>query len=156
MEQGLAQLKDIDGLDAISWWPPAIGWWVVIGLFVLIIVGLVFWYRRRRTFLTSWQRNTLSQLSTLENTLTEANSLAMAIEISELIRRIVIEKYSRNECAGLEGEEWLSWLKKHDPKQFGWKTKAKWLTDVPYAPTNTLVPNEEIVQVINAIRRWVK
>ncbi|BCG63490.1 MAG: hypothetical protein methR_P1209 [Methyloprofundus sp.] len=156
MEQGLAQLKEIEGLDAISWWPLAVGWWVVIALLVCLIIGLLWILLRRRRFLRSWQYGILTQLDTLKKTLTPESSLSIAIELSELMRRIATFEYSREACAGLTGKDWLLWLKTHDPESFNWEAHASWLTDVAYAPNDTQLSTEEITAVINAIRRWVK
>lgn len=34
------QLRDIRGLDAVSWWPPAPGWWIGALLLLLTLIGL--------------------------------------------------------------------------------------------------------------------
>lgn len=156
MQQSIAQLKDTDGLDAISWWPLALGWWIAIALLVSLIIVLLLVFQRRRKFLRSWQNGILSQLTILENTVTQENSLSVATQLSELMRRIATFQYSREECAGLEGKEWLNWLKEHDPKAFDWEEKAGWLADAAYAPSDDQLPTEEIIDVIKAIRRWVK
>ena len=57
----LKDLRDLHMPDPISWWPPAFGWWMVMGL--LIIGGsLIIWawvYRQR----TRPRRLALAQLN---------------------------------------------------------------------------------------------
>ena len=62
----LAELHDIEGLDPIGWWPPAIGWWVVAAAVLLIIAGIVVILRRKRAFERSWRNNALKILSEME------------------------------------------------------------------------------------------
>ena len=39
--QLLQQLRDVHVPDSVSWWPLAIGWWVIIGLVALIALLLL-------------------------------------------------------------------------------------------------------------------
>jgi len=41
----LAGLHDIHMPEAIGWWPPAPGWWLLLGL-VFISIAALFFYRR--------------------------------------------------------------------------------------------------------------
>ncbi len=156
MNDFLSQLYDIEGLDSISWWPLAPGWWVLISIFALILIGVGVYYYQRRKFRQSWQWRILSQLSFMEKNLKEENSHSTLCELSELIRRITMHQYSRTKCAGLEGRTWLLWLKEHDPYQFDWEHKGKFLIEAPYAPAPLPVSLEEILNIIKAIRGWVK
>lgn len=149
----LAELYDIEGLDAISWWPLAIGWWVVLAIILILAAGIAVFYWRKHAFERSWRKSTLKALSEMEQ---NAASQETAIALSELIRRIAIYTHSRKACAGLEGKAWLRWLKEHDPETFNWEEKAGWLVNIPYAPTSTSVPESEIKTTIQAIRRWIR
>lgn len=152
----LAELYDIIGLDQISWWPPSIG--VLFIFSVIIIFILVFAVReyRRRIFERTWRSKMLKFLSNAESELNDNNSQKLVREISELVRRIAVHKYSRKICAGLEGEIWLKWLTAHDPQGFDWSSKAKWMISAPYAPEDFKVKLSELKKVINAIRGWIK
>ena len=44
----LAQLRDIHMPTLIAWWPLAIGWWVVAGLILLILVSVIYYNWRRQ------------------------------------------------------------------------------------------------------------
>ena len=43
----LQELRDVHMPDPISWWPPAVGWWMIVVVSV-IVVGLVLWARAHR------------------------------------------------------------------------------------------------------------
>ncbi|MGB0719658.1 MAG: DUF4381 domain-containing protein, partial [Bdellovibrionales bacterium] len=40
-QQLLSRLRDIRGLEDVSWWPLAPGWWILLGLVLAIVLGLV-------------------------------------------------------------------------------------------------------------------
>lgn len=151
----LAALQDIEGLDAISWWPPAIGWWIVALLVILMAIGLGIWYWRQRRFKCSWQYAALEELAEI----TQRQSIQQqATALSELIRRIAIQQYSRKDCAGLAGQQWLNWLGQHDPANFDWPSRAVWLINAPYAPSASMqsISSNEIEAVVQAIKGWIK
>lgn len=156
MNNPLDQLYDIEGIDPINWWPLAPGWWVLILFLALSLLGLVIYYYRKCTFKNSWQYRILNQLSHLEQNSKKGETQLTLIELSELIRRIAIYQYSRLECAGLEGKSWLRWLKNHDPYQFDWEAKGKYLIEAPYAPSYKGIPDEDVLGLIKAIKKWVK
>ena len=147
----MQQLHDIEGLDAISSWPLAIGWWICIACGILAI--WLIW--RRINYLRSWQRDTFKRLDLLEKNLSPATSGETIAFLSEYLRRIAVRRFPRQECAGLVGDAWLKWLKAHDPKQFDWTENGKVLIEIPYAPAHTDLPLQQIKELIQATRTWV-
>lgn len=156
LEELLKQLHDIEGVDPVSLWPLAVGWWILIIagviLFTLAVFLLVYWISFKR----SWKCDTLKKLSQLEKSLSEQTARQTAIDLSEYLRRIALKRFSRKECAGLVGIEWLQWLKKNDAKEFDWETKGKLLTNVPYSPLDSRVSIQEIKSLIQAAKDWVR
>src|ERR1700722_20011952 len=140
MSSLMQQLHDIEGLDAISPWPLAIGWWVVIACGALVYEGTIWLLRRRLDYLRSWKRDTFKKLDILEQNLSSSTSGETLIFLSEYLRRIAVRRFPRKECAGLVGGAWLKWLKAHDPKQFDWTEKGKLLIEIPYAPAHADLP----------------
>lgn len=152
----LDQLHDIEGIDVISWWPLAIGWWIVIGLSVFLVGGLCWFILSRIKFKRTWKYDALQQLSHLEKNLSPETSRETLIALSDYIKRIALKRFPRKECATLTGKEWLSWLAQQDPNQFDWNEKGSLLIQVPYAPTYTSVSSEQIKNLIQAVRNWVR
>lgn len=151
----LEQLKDIDGLDPISWWPLAIGWWAVITL-VSILLCLIIWFVIKRIrFRRSWKNDALLKLAHLEKNLSDETSRETLILLSEYLRRIALKRFSRKECAGLKGKLWLKWLSKRDPQNFDWEQKGVLLINAPYAPLKAKCELNEIVDLIQALRGWI-
>lgn len=152
----LEQLHDIDGLDQISQWPLAIGWWIVIGIAIIMLIALICFIAYWIIFKRSWRNDTLQKLARLENILSETTAREATIVLSEYLRRIVLRRFKRKECASLTGESWLVWLTKHDPKQFDWKAKGAFLINLPYAPENATVSVEQVKDLIQAAKNWVR
>jgi hypothetical protein len=152
----LDQLHDIEGLDPISWWPLAIGWWVsiVIGIF---IAGAIAWFAAYKlAFKRSWKNDTFKKLASLEKNLSDATARETVIALSEYLRRIALQRFPRKECAGLAGEAWLQWLAMQDPKKFDWEKKGTLLIEVPYTPVSNSLSTNQIKDLIQAVRNWVR
>ena len=78
----------------------------------------------------------------------------IAIELSELLRRIAIARLGRAHVAGLSGESWLTWLQQHDPAGFDWPRFGKPLLTLPYAPPGSSQENvEQLLPLIDAAMR---
>lgn len=156
MNSLMDQFHDIEGLDAISWWPPAVGWWAVLVCGVLIASGIALFIAYQIAFKRSWKNDTFQKLALLEKNLSEHTARETLILLSEYLRRIALKRFSRNECAGLTGEEWLKWLAMHDPKEFDWEKRGAILIDIPYSPLNTNPPMHEIKDLIQVVKQWVR
>lgn len=149
------QLNDIEGLDVISWWPLAIGWWVVIIVGTCLFSVSLFFLVRHLIFIRSWKSDTLNKLTHLERKLSDSTARETAMALSEYLRRIALKRFSRKECASLVGYAWLTWLKAHDPKGFDWEKEGLLLIKVPYAPINSQFPADQVRNLIQATKNWV-
>jgi len=145
MADSLAQLLDIEGVDSVGWWPLAVGWWFVLGVLVVCVLGVVFFVRRWRRLRRRWQFEAGVAL----------DEVVSVVGLSELVRRVAMCRFSRAECAGLEGEVWLRWLAEHDPGGFDWVAEGRCLVEAPFAPVCD-VERDVVVRLVKAIRVWVK
>ncbi len=150
------QLHDIEGLDPISSWPLAMGWWILIIVGCVIVCGIACFAAYRLSFKRSWKNDSFQKLAFLEINLSEATSRETVIVLSEYLRRIALRRFSRKECAGLVGNAWLKWLAMHDPKKFDWEKKGVLLIEVPYAPMDNRLSVHQIKDLIQAVRNWVR
>lgn len=160
MDSLMGQLHDIEGLDPISWWPLAIGWWVTIASGVVVACLIGWFVASSLAFRRSWKHDAIQKLGRLEEELsavivTDAIVNETVIVFSEYLRRIALRRFGRKECAGLVGEAWLQWLSRHDSKNFDWQKKGRLLVEVPYAPANINVSVDQITELIQAAKSWV-
>jgi len=104
----LAALRDIHLPEAVSFWPPAPGWWVLL-LALLIVAALsclaVRWRRR------SIKRAALRELEAAQRDFGSTGDTAeLAASLSSVLRRVALARFARAEVAGLHGAEWLGFL----------------------------------------------
>ena len=151
----LEQLHDIEGLDPISKWPLAMGWWILLGVAVILLIGIGWGLIRWIAYRRSWKSDTLRKLALLEKDLSEETARETAVILSEYMRRIALRRFPRKECAGLVGDSWLQWLAKHDPKNFDWEKKGMLLTEIPYAPHHHKICKSQMKELIHAAKDWV-
>ncbi len=155
MDPVVQSLRDIRDLDSVPWWPPAPGWWVVLGLVVLIMLFIRWRVRTRQFRRDEWRRDASHELKALRKGLRNRDPKVVASELSELLRRIAMARCGRRDCAGLMGDEWLDWLHRHDPSGFDWRRRGRLLLKLPYAPSGHGVKWTELRWLINAALRWV-
>ena len=122
MNENLPELRDIHLPEGVSVWPPAYGWWVILGeaLCFVLIIALVQLLRKKS--------KKLYALHLLKNIYCN-NSLRSVVEMSALLRRICVFKYK--EAMTLYGEDWLNFLNSHSSKKLEGES-AQLLLDAPY------------------------
>lgn len=151
MEAAQLDLKGLHLPDPISWWPPAIGWWLM-GLGIIILTVLLFWVIKRVTRKTAVKKAKVILLAIKNNS--ELDNAQKLCELSILIRRVAISIAPRTDVASLTGSAWLSFLDSHlknSPFSTGVGVK---LAYAPYQPT--LVTESEILQLISLCEEWLK
>jgi len=151
MNPTLLDLKDIHEPEAIGWWPPAIGWWLVAIAVPLLIILLVWLYKRltRKTALKTAKK----MLVRIKQDAAQDNLQKLG-ELSVLIRRVAISVSPRAKAAGLTGRQWLEFL---DASVKGLPFSegiGQLLADAPYRKTP---PTElEVSQLIDLCEDWLK
>ncbi len=102
-------LRDIHLPEAVSWWPPAPGWWVLAGLVIVLLVvlwALRAWRRRRRL-----RNDAIAELARIRDDYERhEDGQRLVRELSVLLRRIAISYYPRSDVAALTGDQWLRFL----------------------------------------------
>ncbi len=151
MNPTLLDLKDIHEPEAIGWWPPAIGWWILAVLIPLLIILLVWFYKRltRKTALKTAKK----MLAKIKQDAARDN-LQKLDELSVLVRRVAISVSPRAKAAGLTGRQWLEFLDtsvKGTPFSEG---IGQLLADAPYRKTPPTAL--EISQLIELCESWLK
>ncbi len=149
------ELRDIRGLREISWFPLAPGWWLVSAgiILLLILLVVIIYYRRRPAKSPEWQTLAMREWSILQQVSLPRRQ--HVTQLAELLRRIAIQRYGRESCAGLIGQQWLAWLSHHDPQQFDWQTTGKLLIEIPYLPEDQEIEPHQFKQLLIAVQHWI-
>ncbi|MDH3351492.1 MAG: DUF4381 domain-containing protein [Gammaproteobacteria bacterium] len=146
-------LRDLHLPEAIGWWPPAPGWWVLIALLAVGIGYLVRHYMRTYARGAA-RRRALRKLNELTAEFEQhRNAVAFSSSLSELLRRTMLAYAPRHEIAGLTGNAWLAWLDRDlDQPRFQSEAGRK-LLELPYRRPGDDVTAMELVDVVAAVRQ---
>lgn len=146
-------LRDIHLPAAISWWPLAPGWWLVLAVTLLVLAGIAWWVFKRfqRVGKTTPVTTALTELTRLQREYAH-DSQALLREISVLLRRIAISQYGRQTVSGLTGSAWVTFLDQQVGKPVFAGKFDRLLTELPYCPAVQV----EMAAFIQAVREWIK
>lgn len=141
----LAQLKDIQLPDAVSWWPPAMGWWLLMALFLLVVSILIYFvishFVMRRLRL---RKAALAELAALN----DDDPIAFVADLSALLRRIALQRGEA--VATLSGTAWAQYLSKDEIIS---QDDARHFADAPYVNPNTKPSTQTLRQ---AAEQWIR
>ncbi len=147
----LAQLKDIHLPNPVSWWPLAPGWYVM-GIFILFLISLfAFWlYKRHAHALAKKQALKLLAHYKKQYEKTSDTSLTSA-HISELLRRVALVYYPRDQVASLQGDAWLQFLNETS-KGIDFNPIRHMLLDTPFKQKDTV----NLTPLFHKAEHWIK
>jgi hypothetical protein len=151
MTPTLLDLKDIHEPEAIGWWPPAIGWWILAVLIPLMIILLVWLYKKltRKTAIKT-ANNILAEIKQDQT----RDNLQKLSDLSMLVRRVAISVSPRAKAAGLTGRQWLEFLDRSVKGLPFSQGVGQLLADAPYRKNP---PTElELSQLIDLCEDWLK
>lgn len=146
-------LRDIHLPDTSLWWPPAPGWWILL-LLTIVIVVLVFLFlqqRNKKRFSAIYLAK--QELNRIESSFIKEKDKSILIkELSELIRRVSISVFHRNESASLTGKEWLLFLDSINGDDSFSAGIGKVLIEAPYQSN----PDYDEQALLNLIANWIE
>lgn len=150
-EDALSQLKDIHLPDPVTLWPLAPGWYVVIALVLILIIWLAY-------LVNKWHFNALAKKQAL-NLLKmykkqyeeDKNTQLLSARISELLRRVALVYYPRQEVASLHGDAWLDFLNKTS-KGIDFKPVKSMLLESPFKTAESV----NLQPLITRSQLWIK
>ncbi|MEM6673733.1 MAG: DUF4381 domain-containing protein [Planctomycetota bacterium] len=128
----LDRLHDIALPVPVPWWPPAVGWWFVLGALLLALA----WFGAAA--FARWRANAYRRAA-----LRELESAADALAVAEVVRRTALASAPRETIAARTGDAWVDWL------------AERWGRPVPdsvrellargiYAPSSDAQPDAEL------------
>ncbi len=160
------QLQDIHLPDSASFWPLAMGWWVLFFLILLstswLIIKVIKRAKQRK-----YRRIIFSKFSTLEEKLKTNPSNTNIAEVNTLLRQLAITYYPRSEVASLAGGDWLQFLDKSgDTHEFS-RGAGRILIEAPYQLDKQLntqtggesehqIENLNLNEFIPLVQNWIK
>lgn len=144
-------LKDIHLPEPITWWPPAIGWWLLAILLPVLIATGIFLYRRLR------QKTALKTARKMLEALKhdkQRDTLQTLIALSAWLRRVAISLAPRGHVAGLRGEAWLNYLDAAFQDEPFSRGVGRCMADAPYR--QNLPDTIDLDALFELCERWLK
>jgi len=143
-------LRDIHLPGAVGWWPPAPGWWILLGA-LAVAAGILLW-RYRSHFR---ERAALRALRAVRAAL---ESGALPVEcvqrISVVVRRFAMSVGGGLPVAGLTGEQWLRFLDSRWDRNTFAEGAGRLMIYGPYAPPGR-VASEDVRSLNELCIEWV-
>ena len=145
------ELRDIQDLDPIGWWPIAPGWLIVMALCLITLILLILLIRHLVLFPPgSWRGEARKQIARLQRDLKTGDCKGVAAELSELLRRVAILQLGRSGHASLTDREWLHCLSSLDRRGYDWEAQGSLLLTLPYAPPGDEPGREKLHELLKA------
>ena len=150
MTVDLSGLHDIHVPKEPSWWPPSIGWWLVMGgVMATTLIGYALflkWYHQPKQYALRELKQTYEA---------SPNIVALAKHVSILLKRIALIQYPRTKVATLSNEKWIDFLAKKTGACFS-EAQLTLLAEATYMPEKSLSegnPDELYKATKNAIQK---
>ena len=153
----LQNLHDIVVPEAVPWWPPAPGWYVVGAVLGILLLWLGI-RRVRRYRADRFRRMALAELSRIEsNAQSSRDPWGALAEVAELLKRVALATFPREVVAELSGDAWWSFLGEvGDAGTF--TPEARHLVESAlFARVEGRKPSSrEVDEVLVAARSWIR
>ena len=116
-EELLAQLADIHLPEPVSYWPPAVGWWILaaIGLVLLALLLRKLAAARRQQKICQYALAELERCydtySNAEPANIEQSRLDYVNQFNTVVRRVALVHYPQANVASLDGAAWVDFIR---------------------------------------------
>jgi hypothetical protein len=151
----LAGLRDYHLPEAISWWPPAPGWWLLAAL-AITGAALVRWRRQRRGCVHASRLASLELARLRARWRADADATAFLRGLSQLTRRFVLARFPGEPVAGLCGENWLRYLAEKSAEPGFVDGAGRRLADAPYQANGSIADAADVGAVADLVERLIE
>ena len=106
----LAQLRDIHLPDPVSGWPPALAWWLLLGVCIVVITlllrQLLLRYRAR-----AYRRAAQTELRQIHaRWQQEQDDRHYLQQLNSVLKRVALHSFPATDVAALNGDTWCGFL----------------------------------------------
>jgi hypothetical protein len=146
----LERLHDIVLPAATPWWPPAPGWLWLSGfaalvLLALLVSGFLRWQHNR------YRREALAELDRLSS----GSEAAELQTLAELLKRVALSAWPRQQVAGLTGQDWFVFLDHSGGTRFS-DGLGERLEQANYSGIDVAFAASDRQELLGEIRKWIR
>lgn len=143
-------LRDIHLPEPISWWPPALGWWLLAGTLLGIGIAIQAWRMWRARFRI--RDAALAEIARIRaRHARHADPALLAADLSALLRRVCLHLHPPHQVASLTGPAWLELLERTTPHFSFSNAGGAPLINAPFEPDPIFDPEA----LLNACQGWI-
>ncbi len=143
-------LRDIHLPEAVFWWPPAPGWWLLASLVILAILLLPKLYRYIKLKPLN-KVSTIAYQHIIDDYQQHQNKLQLVQSLSRLLRQISMSYQGREATANLTGDEWINKLNALTEEDYFGLDVRQLLIQAPYQENIKTDPQV----LISATQNWI-
>ena len=149
----LHNLKPIFMPDPIKFEPVTIGWYIILGLVVLILLFITYKLLKKYQ-LKAYRRSSAKELLKLKSEIGKSNSSELLQKISTILKTTAFKSFSRKKVAKLSGANWQNFLVSKISSGSNFKNIFA-LLDYQYVAKEK-ISSSEIEKLIDASVKWTR
>ncbi|WP_419810184.1 DUF4381 domain-containing protein [Bacterioplanoides sp.] len=151
-------LKALHLPEAISWWPLAPGWWLLL-ISTLVVLGLLAWWLLRHYRVKQYQRAARAELRVCyKNWQQHQNNQLLLQQVNHVLKRVCRQRLPAG--LSLSGEPWVEFLNQSAGKTVFIEANARALAQGLYCPSEQLADlpfsATHTADLLNACQNWLK
>lgn len=153
----LDNLHDIVVPEAVPWWPPAAGWYI-LGTLILIAMFILISQKVRQWTQNRYRRAAIRELQLLRQASQNSGQPSRAIAgIDQLLKRVALVAWPRGDVASLSGPDWIKFLIHSGRGNEFTNFQVEKLLGAAYSTRiGDQVSNGQLDQLFDAAGRWIK
>ena len=133
----LEQLKDIHLPDAIGFWPPALGWWLLTASIIALLIATIVLYKHRRK--NAYRRLAVQQVNKLFIGYPQQQQNHQLIgQLNCLLKAVALQSYTTEKVSRLTQKQWLDFLDNSANMQTFSRGPGQILASAPYDKSTKL------------------
>jgi hypothetical protein len=146
----LSALHDIVEPATVPWWPPALGWYVIGLLAVVLVVGWLV-ARRQRIIANRYRGAALRELDAIKA------APGRAPRLSSLVKRVALAAWPRAEVASQAGSAWWKFVDSAECGEAFSNEYGATLEHLAYGAADARPPGDaEVAAAVTGVEGWIR
>ncbi len=152
MPDPLAKLRDIYTPPPIDFWPPALGWWL-LALLIIIMATVSTHLIRRYRKKTAFKRDAVYLINQMSDQCHD--DLSYIQQLNSVLKQTALAVNPRHDIASLNGQAWLQFLDAHSQQKN--QPFAQGVGQVlAYGPYQANLPTLNRNDINALVSHWIK
>lgn len=148
----LAQLRDIHLPTAVSWWPPAPGWWIVL-LLITVAIATAAYMGWRRWQAQAYRRAARAELQAAVSAWREtADDQELLLQVNRLLKRTALAAFPGAGAEPLSTQAWAMFLDQRWPAGHSSRFADTEVLSLIYLENTE---SQQLEQLIELSQQWI-